>query len=656
MTDLSDSLSGKVVAILRPSHQSKETAELIQNQGGIPYVVPMVEITAPLDKNEINAFIDSINEGKINTLIFLSANSVRILFMEAQTLNQLNILKENINKMKVVAIGAKTQKVLKDQGIVDVSIPEQHDTNGVIESLGEDLTQSIIGIPRSSRADRELEKALTQKGAQVHQVTAYISKAPEDTSRAKRFLDDLGVGKIDAVTFTSASTAKNLYSLTEELGRINELRKSLTNVLVTAIGPRTEGTLLGLGFKVDVIPEVHSIEAMLNALALELRGRNNLEHNRHGHGGKHPSGHPGGHPGSAGGSKKHILRIISWNSTFKCDLRCAHCYMDAQERESRQELTTEEGKMLIDQIAEVGSPVLVLSGGEPLMRKDIFELAKYGTEKGLRMAMGTNGIGISDEVAKKLLASGISKVAISVDSSTPEIHDEFRGVPGSWAKAMEGIKACLRNGLGVQFNTTVTVQNFDDIDNILKLAEGLGVKDMHLFFLVPTGRGTEVEDITPTMYEEMIRNVLTKYEDSELNVKPTCAPQFMRIADQMGIDMSKWTRGCIAGINYCRIYPEGEVTPCPYLPIKLGNIRETSFKEIWENSEILQTMRDYDNLTGRCGACEYKQKCGGCRARAYGLSSNFIEACGGLHEPEDLKGDYLGEEPWCPYQPKGWEP
>ena len=376
-----------------------------------------------------------------------------------------------------------------------------------------------------------------------------------------------------------------------------------------------------------------------------------MENKKHGHG-----GHPGGHPGAAaGGPKKHIPRIISWNSTFKCDLKCAHCYMDAQERESAKELSTEEGKMLIDQIAEVSKPVLVLSGGEPLMRKDIFELARYGTEKGLKMAMGTNGVGITDEVAKKILASGIKKMAISMDSSTPEIHDEFRGVPGSWQKAIDGIKASIRNGLGVQFNTTVTVQNFDDIDNILDMAEGLGVKDLHLFFLVPTGRGTEVEDITPEMYEKMIRQVLAKSQETELDVKPTCAPQYMRIAEQMGIDMSRWSRGCIAGLSYVRIYPEGEVTPCPYLPIKLGNILETPFKDIWENNEVLQKMRDFDNLTGRCGACEYKAKCGGCRARSYGLSSDFIEACGGLHEPEELEGDYLGEEPWCPYQPKGWE-
>ena len=365
----------------------------------------------------------------------------------------------------------------------------------------------------------------------------------------------------------------------------------------------------------------------------------------HGHRG-HPSGHGGeGEPG------KQVPRIISWNTTFKCNLRCAQCYMDAQERESKYELTTEEGKMLIDQIVEVSKPILVLSGGEPLLREDIFELAKYASDKGLRVGLGTNAIGITDEVAIRLKESGAGSVAISLDSSTPEIHDEFRGMPGAWQGAIDGIKASLRNGLRVQFNTTVTQENFEDIGNILTLGEELGVKMVQLFFLVPTGRGTEVEDVSPAMYEKMIRQVLQKYAGREMTVRPTCAPQFMRIGDQMGLDMSQWTRGCIAGLSYCRIYPEGEVTPCPYLPIKLGNVRETPFKEIWENSEVLTSMRDFENLKGRCGVCEYKAKCGGCRARAYGLSSDFIEACGGLHEPQALEGDYLLEEPWCTYVP-----
>ncbi|MFQ6052835.1 MAG: radical SAM protein [Candidatus Bathyarchaeia archaeon] len=366
---------------------------------------------------------------------------------------------------------------------------------------------------------------------------------------------------------------------------------------------------------------------------------------------EHHGSETAGHRGGAGGQRRFLPRIISWNTTFKCNLRCAHCYMDAKERESRDELTTEEGMMLIDQIAEVSRPVLVLSGGEPLLRDDILDLARYGSRRGLRMAMGTNGTMIDDEMARAILKAGIKKVAVSIDSSGPEIHDSFRGVEGAWERAIEGVKACMRNGVGVQFNTTVTQQNFDDIDDILTMAEGLGVRDLHLFFLVPTGRGRNVEDISPVMYERMIRDVLRGYADRELEVKPTCAPQFMRIASQMGLDMSRWTRGCIAGLSYCRVYPEGEVTPCPYLPIKLGSIRETPFKEIWTNSEILKAMRNLDNLKGKCGVCEYRGICGGCRARAYGLSSSFIDSCGGLHEPRALAGDFLAEEPWCTYKP-----
>jgi MoaA/NifB/PqqE/SkfB family radical SAM enzyme len=226
--------------------------------------------------------------------------------------------------------------------------------------------------------------------------------------------------------------------------------------------------------------------------------------------------------------------------------------MDSDSAVELEELSTEEGKMLIDQLAELSKPVLILSGGEPLMREDIYELAKYGTEKGLKMAMGTNGTLITDAVAKKLVESGVLSVAISMDSARPEVHDNFRGVKGAWGRAIEGVKACQRNGISVRFNTTFTQENFGEIEDILELADGLGLLDVQLFFLVPTGRGKEVEDITPEMYEQMIEDVLVKYADHPMTVKPTCAPQFMRIADNLGQDTSRWTRGCIAGMSYGR--------------------------------------------------------------------------------------------------------
>jgi radical SAM protein with 4Fe4S-binding SPASM domain len=296
--------------------------------------------------------------------------------------------------------------------------------------------------------------------------------------------------------------------------------------------------------------------------------------------------------------------------------------------------------------------LLILSGGEPLLRGDVFELIQYGTSKGLRMGLGSNGSLINDTVAKRLKEAGVKTVSISLDSSIPEKHDDFRGVKGSWQKAVQAITALSQNGLLVQVNTTVTQQNQGEIDDIMSLAEKLGVENFHLFFLVPTGRGTKIADISPSMYEGMIKSTFTNTRKHRLNVRPSCAPQFMRIAQDAGLDMRQWIRGCIAGLYYCRVYPNGDITPCPYLPIKLGNIREKTFSEIWFNSEVFKNLRNFNMLKGKCGACEYRSTCGGCRARAYGLSSDFIDFCGDLHEPAELRGDYLKEDPWCVYQPK----
>jgi radical SAM protein with 4Fe4S-binding SPASM domain len=351
-------------------------------------------------------------------------------------------------------------------------------------------------------------------------------------------------------------------------------------------------------------------------------------------------------------SEKFIPLVMSWNITRKCNLKCSHCYINADNNELCNELTTEEAKQLIDQISEVSRPLLILSGGEPLLRRDVFELIRYGAGKGLRMGLGSNGALIDDSVAKNLKAAGVKTVSISLDSSIPQKHDDFRGVEGSWRKAICAIKALREKGVLVQVNTTVTRQNLGEIDEIMSLAERLGVENFHLFFLVPTGRGAKLTDISPSMYENMIRSTFANVAKHKLNVRPSCAPQFMRIAKDMGLDMRQWIRGCIAGLYYCRVYPNGDITPCPYLPIRLGNVLEKPFKEIWFNSEVFKSLRDVNNLKGKCGVCEYRSLCGGCRARAYGLSSDFIDFCGDLRQPAELKGDYLTEDPWCVYQPK----
>ncbi len=355
---------------------------------------------------------------------------------------------------------------------------------------------------------------------------------------------------------------------------------------------------------------------------------------------------------TATSAEKYVPLVVSWNVTLRCNLKCSHCYINAGEKQFRDEMGTDAAKMLMHQIAEVSRPLLILSGGEPLLREDIFEIIRYGADRGLNIGMGSNGMLIDDDVARKLKDAGMSTVAISLDSSIPERHDEFRGVKGCWEHAVNAIGSLKRNGIQVQVNATVTRQNYNEVDDIMSLAEDLGVENFHLFFLVPTGRGTNVEDITPRMYEDMITSTLAQTTKHKLNVKPSCAPQFMRVAKEQGVDMSRWVRGCMAGLYYCRIYPSGEVTPCPYLPINLGNIRERSFRDIWFNSEVFKALRDFDQLKGKCGKCEYQDICGGCRARAYGVSTNFMDFCGALHDPTETQGDYMAEDPWCIYQPK----
>jgi len=352
------------------------------------------------------------------------------------------------------------------------------------------------------------------------------------------------------------------------------------------------------------------------------------------------------------GASNGAPRIISWNITLRCPLKCAHCYVDAGECEAEQTLSTEEALDVIDQIRACGKPVVVLSGGEPLLRNDIYDIAAYGTSRGLRMVMGTSGFLIDREAASRLREAGIRAVAVSLDSGDRKVHDAFRGVSGVWDRAVQAVRHCRDEGIGVQINMSVMHPGMKEIEGVIRRGTSLGVRDYQLFFPVPTGRAWGMDPMGPREYEDLIRQVLTRFRDDDLQIRPTCAPQFRRIAKDLGISNPAWGRGCIAGISYCRIYANGDITPCPYLPVKAGNIRSTPFSEIWERSPVFAALRDSNRLTGRCGRCSFRRECGGCRARAYrhGGSAPF-GWCDGLAEPDLLNGDLCSEDPSCPYEP-----
>ena len=350
-------------------------------------------------------------------------------------------------------------------------------------------------------------------------------------------------------------------------------------------------------------------------------------------------------------------RIISWNITIRCPLKCSHCYVDAGDKEIAGVLSTEEAFSVIDQIRAIGTPVVVLSGGEPLLREDVYDIARYGTEKGLRMVMGTSGYLIDHHIAMKLGEAGIRAVAISLDSGEAATHDSFRGLDGVWERAVAAIGHCCDAGIGVQINMSVMRSAISDVEDVIKLGTSRGVRDYQLFFPIPTGRARQIDSRSPDEYEDLIRQILIRYRDSDLTIRPTCAPQFRRIADELCIHNPSWGRGCLAGITYCRIFANGDVTPCPYLPVSAGNVRTTSFSEIWNNSSLFSALRNPDLLTGKCGRCDFKTSCGGCRARAYRQEDAASPRwCDGLATPEAASGECCGEDPWCPYQPAGVQP
>ncbi len=327
--------------------------------------------------------------------------------------------------------------------------------------------------------------------------------------------------------------------------------------------------------------------------------------------------------------------LVSWNLTRLCNLRCPHCYLSAGKK-AEAELTTEECLGLVGEMRALGTEMVILTGGEPLLRKDIFDLATASAQSGMWVVMGTNGVLLDDRVAQRMVECGVKGVGISIDSIDPEKHNSFRGGPNSWEYSVRALEVAKANGLEVLVQTTVMAMNRDEIPRLIEFARDKGAWSFNLYFLVQTGRGQRMNDLS-TGDTEALLTELVDVQDAyrPMLVRSKCAPQFKRIAYEAG-KQGLESGGCMAGTEYCRITPDGDVTPCPYMTVTAGNVREQSFTDVWQTSPVLLALRDPDRLTGRCGACEYKELCGGCRCRAY---AGF--------------DDYLAEDPACPHVPTG---
>jgi len=333
-----------------------------------------------------------------------------------------------------------------------------------------------------------------------------------------------------------------------------------------------------------------------------------------------------------------VPRLVAWELTRACNLKCRHCRAKAGGAVGRneRELSFEEAKRVVDDIASFAQPILILTGGEPLLCPHLFGLVAYAREKGLKPVIGTNATLIDEATATRIAASGVTRISVSIDFPTAAAHDAFRGVSGSFDAAVAGIRAMRRAGVEVQVNTTVTRLNRHLLEDIHALAVSLDVQALHPFLLVPTGRGADLsgEELSAAEYEETLSWVSERQKTSPLEFKPTDAPQYQRIVRQQG-GCGLRGKGCLAGTGFAFIGHAGDVQPCGYFDLKLGNVRERPFSRIWAESPVLDDLRHPERLKGKCGACGFKAVCGGCRARALAKS-----------------GDYLAEEPFCAHVPE----
>jgi radical SAM protein with 4Fe4S-binding SPASM domain len=378
--------------------------------------------------------------------------------------------------------------------------------------------------------------------------------------------------------------------------------------------------------------------------------------------------------------------VISWNLTYRCNLACEHCYLDAggapqvgtENFADRSELGTEECFRVIDEIAAFAPECLtILTGGEPLLRRDILEIVRRASERGLWVVVGTNGVSITENVARRLADAGARGLSLSLDALDPDRHDRFRNVRGAWRNTVDGAEILNRTGLPFIVQTTAGSHNLNELDAIADFAhDRLAAKVWNLYFLVPTGRGQFVSDMTPEQYDEVLASLyrIQRKYDRRMLVNAKCAPHYIktilenalrpgsgqavgtgtptstdaRLRDDDGAGAasgagsgfspirtySGGAGGCPAGTHYMGIRPNGDVTPCPYLPVFAGSLRSATLLDLWTSSPLFNDIRQRSALGGRCGACEMNGHCGGCRARAYGMT-----------------GDLMSEDPLCTHTP-----
>jgi AdoMet-dependent heme synthase len=347
------------------------------------------------------------------------------------------------------------------------------------------------------------------------------------------------------------------------------------------------------------------------------------------------------------------LRLIALEVTRQCTLSCQHCRADSHDEIYHDELSLKEIQLILDNTVSFSQPIIIITGGEPLMRADVFDIASYSASNGLRTVLATCGHLLTDNMVKKLISSGVSRISVSLDGAQAQTHDTFRGVPGAFKAVLKGLENARNGGLSFQINSTMTRLNISELHQLHDLAISLGAVAFHPFLLVPMGRGKSLRNqiLSADEYEETLREIARIAEQSPLEIKPTCSPHYARIMREVSTQGTKsmdslssedvrkhpMTKGCLGGQGFIFISHFGKVQLCGFLEIEAGDLRTSGYdlNSIWETSEFFQKIRNPKRYQGKCGICEFWGVCGGCRARAYALT-----------------GDFLAPEPCCGYIPK----